>query len=269
MSKLKITLAASFLIALMGCGEAKTPSTNSTKETSPPPISTNTPQAAQSLPNQSPTAASPPLNSNNTSQPANSSLSKSKKPAASKPLPPPASPAFTISPEGIGPAKVGMTLGQLKQLLGDKAEFKTKSPFIVDFDAIAVSQAGEEQYYILYPAQLPLANTDVIEALATNNPKYRTAQGVGPGVTIAQAEAVYGDATLSYNTLNESREYVKFTKLPTKAIAFRSKAPQGEQLAGIYPSSSTELKETKKFQKTASISLVEVYCRQNCPLPEP
>jgi hypothetical protein len=160
-----------------------------------------------------------------------------------------------------------MRLGQLKQLLAGKAEFKIQSPFIVDFDAIAVSQGGEEQFYILYPAQSPLADADVIEALVTDNPKYRTAEGVGPGTLIQQAEAVYGDATLSYSTLNESREYVKFANLTSKAIAFRAKAPQGEQFAGIYPSSQTESKQTKNFQKTASIGLVEVYCRQNCPPP--
>jgi hypothetical protein len=166
-------------------------------------------------------------------------------------------------------AKVGMTLGQLKQVLDGKAEFKTKSPFIVDFDAIAVIQSGKEQFYILYPAQLPLADSDVIEALLTDNPSYRTAEGVGPGTPIQQAEAVYGDATLSYNSLNESREYIKFAKLTSRAISFRAKAPQGTPFAGVYPSSKTESKQTKDFQKTATIGLVEVYCRNNCPLPSP
>jgi hypothetical protein len=162
-----------------------------------------------------------------------------------------------------------MTLGELKTLLAGKAEFRVKSPFIVDFDAIAIVQSGQEQYYILYPAGVPLADSDLIEALVTDNPKYRTAQGVGPGIPIQQAEAVYGDAILSHNTLNESREYVKFAQQPSDAIAFRTKPSQGQQLAGIYPSSKGELKETKNFQKTAVIGLVEVYCRDNCPLPSP
>lgn len=89
-----------------------------------------------------------------------------------------------ISAEGIGSAKVGMTLGALKKALAGKAEFKVKSPFIVDFDAIAVIESGKEQYYILYPAGSPLADADVIEALVTDNPNYRTAEGVGPGTPI-------------------------------------------------------------------------------------
>lgn len=162
-----------------------------------------------------------------------------------------------------------MTLGQLKKVLAGKAEFKVKSPFIVDFDAIAVSQGGTDQYYILYPAGAPLPDSAVIEALVTDNPNYRTAQGVGPGTPLTQAEAVYGDASLAYNSLNESREYVKFAKFPSKAIAFRAKAPQGQQFAGVYPASKTESKQTQEYQKSASISLVEVLCRQNCPLPSP
>ncbi|MEQ8537725.1 MAG: hypothetical protein RIB93_09710 [Coleofasciculus sp. D1-CHI-01] len=38
-----------------------------------------------------------------------------------------------ISAKGIGVAQVGMTLGELKELLGDQAEFQVTSPFMVDF----------------------------------------------------------------------------------------------------------------------------------------
>jgi hypothetical protein len=74
----------------------------------------------------------------------------------------------------MGPAKLGMTLGALKKQLGANAEFKVTSPYIVDFDAIAVSQNGKVQYYILYPAAKPLTDSDKIEYLLTENPAYRT-----------------------------------------------------------------------------------------------
>jgi hypothetical protein len=265
------------LMVLMGCNSSPTSSTSETPISSSSPTA-STPTDASPIPTLSPsnpadfkpTQASPTSNptpsSPVASKPAKDSQTSS---AVSQQISPPASAALTIATNGIGPAKVGMKLGQLKQLLGGKAEFTVKSPFIVDFDAISLSQAGKVQYYILYPAGSPLADSDLIEALVTDNPDYRTAQGVGPGTLIEQAENVYGDATLSYNSVNESREYVKFANQPSKAIAFRTKAPQGQQFAGIYPSSQTELKETKKFDKTASISFVEVYCRQNCPLPSP
>lgn len=265
MSQLKIKLTISALLLLMGCGEAKSPSTQ-TQETSPPPVTTTTPQTTNSSPVESPTVATAPTSSNT---PQGTKSSSSQRPTAAAPNSTAPNPNKLISAEGIGEAKVGMTFGELKKRLGTKAQFQVKSPFIVDFDAIAIVQSGQAQYYILYPAGVPLSDSDIIEALVTDNPNYRTAQGIGSGTPITQAEAVYGEATLSYNTVNESREYVKFAKEPSEAIAFRVAAPKGQQFAGNYPSSTAELKETKDFQKPASIGFVEVYCRQNCPLPSP
>lgn len=257
----RITITASLLLTLMGCNKAKIASN---QPTSSPVISTNTPQGTNTSP-AIPTVENSPI-ADNSPQQVNSSPSGNQKAAN---LNPPPSQDQLISAEGIGVAKVGMTLGQLKKLLAGKAEFTVKSPFMVDFDAIAVSQQGKEQFYILYPALLRLADTDVIEALVTDNPNYRTTEGVGPGTPIKQAEAVYGQASLVYNTLNESREYIKFAKFNPKAIAFRAKAPEGKPFAGIYPASKGESKQTQQFQKTATIGLVEVYCRNNCPLPTP
>ncbi|MBW4420505.1 MAG: hypothetical protein KME13_14930 [Myxacorys californica WJT36-NPBG1] len=174
--------------------------------------------------------------------------------------------AKTISAEGIGSARLGMTLGELKQKLGASSTFKVESPFMVDFDAIAVSQSGEVQYRILYPAGIKLEDSDVITALVTDNSSYRTAQGVGAGTSIQQAEAIYGDATLSYNTSNESREYVNFTAQPAPNISFRTAAKGG--FSGIYPSPAGENNTTKQFQDNASVGSVEVTCSpQSCSKP--
>ncbi len=264
------------LLALTGCNHSPTPSASETPTALPRLEPANPNQVLSTI---SPTVSSPsasrpqvsPTVTPTASNPAVSvpTASPTLSPTASQKLSPPASKAFTISAEGIGPARVGMRLRELKKVLEGKAEFKVKSPFMVDFDAIAVSQSGKDQYYILYSAGTPLSDADVIEALVTDNPNYRTAQGIGPGTPIKQAEAVYGDATLSYNLLNESREYVNFSKQPSKGISFRTKGPQGQELAGIYPSSKAELKSTKDFQKTASIAWVEVICGKNCPLPSP
>ncbi len=267
---------AGLLMVVMGCNSSPKSSTSETPTSSSSSVASK-PTEASPIPSLSPAnpaaftpaeispPSSPPASSPVTSKP--TEVSQPSSATISKQLSPPASADFTISANGIGAARVGMTLGQLKQLLAGKAEFTVKSPFIVDFDAIALSQGGKDQFYILYPAGSPLADSDIIEALVTDNPNYRTAQGVGPGTLIEQAEAVYGDATLSYNTALESREYVKFAKDSSDAIAFRIKPSQEQALVGIYPSSNTELKQTKEFQKMATIGFVEVYCRQNCPLP--
>lgn len=169
-----------------------------------------------------------------------------------------------ISAEGIGPAQLGMTFADLKARLDTDVEFEVRSPFIVDFDAIAVSQAGEVQYYILYLQGQTFTDQDVIQGLFTDNPKLLTAQGVGSGTLIQQAIATYGAATLSYNTENESREYVRFADQPFANISFGTgSAP--ENAAGIYANPVNGYNETSEFKPDSTIKSVLVVClSENC-----
>ena len=165
--------------------------------------------------------------------------------------------SLRISDRTIGAAKVGMTFGELKKALGSTALFKVESPFMVDFDAVAVSQSGKVQYRIIYAAGTKLKDSDVIELLITDNSNYKTVQGVGPGMTLKQAEAIYGKATLSYNVENESREGVVFAKQPTKNIMFVPKA-EGKQFAGVYGAGKGGFYQTNKYQPNAVIKSVMV-----------
>ncbi|MEG4394443.1 hypothetical protein [Microcoleus sp. BROC3] len=165
--------------------------------------------------------------------------------------------SLTISDRTIGAAKVGMTFGQLKKALGSTAQFKVESPFMVDFDSVAVSQSRKVQYRIIYAAGTKLKDTDVIELLMTENSNYKTVQGVGPGMTLKQAEAIYGKATLSYNVDNEMREGVVFAKQPTRNIMFVPQA-QGKQFAGVYGAGQGGFYQTNKYQPNAVIKSVMV-----------
>ncbi|MEG4502504.1 hypothetical protein QUA81_02525 [Microcoleus sp. F6_B4] len=165
--------------------------------------------------------------------------------------------SLTISDRTIGAAKVGMTFGQLKKALGSRAQFKVESPFMVDFDAVAIRQSGKVQYRIIYAAGTKLKDTDVIELLMTENSNYKTVQGVGPGMTLKQAEAIYGKATLSYNVDNEMREGVVFAKQPTRNIMFVPKA-EGKQFAGVYGAGKGGFYQTNKYQPNAVIKSVMV-----------
>ena len=168
-----------------------------------------------------------------------------------------ASASVAISDRTMGAAQVGMTLGQLKKTLGATAQFKVESPFMVDFDAVALSQSGKVQYRIIYAAGTKLKDTDVIELLMTDNPNYKTAQGVGPGMTLKQAEAIYGKATLSYNVDNEMRENVVFANQPTRKIMFVPQA-KGKQFAGVYGAGKGGFYQTNKYQPNAVIKSVMV-----------
>lgn len=165
----------------------------------------------------------------------------------------------TISEKGIGAAQLGMTLGELKQSLGAGATFTEKSPFMVDFDAIEVSQGGEVQFYLLHLEKQPLKDTDLIQGILTRNPKYRTSEGVGAGTSIAQAEQIYGKATLSYNIQNEGREYARFEREPARNISFAT-GNGNQEAAGVYPAATSEYNETQQFRPDAKIQSVLVVC---------
>ena len=161
-----------------------------------------------------------------------------------------------------------MTLGEVKQALGPETSFKVESPYIVDFDAIAVQQGGKALFYILYPADTQLADTDKFEILVTDNSQFQTAEGVGPGMPLKQAETIYGQATLSYHMANESREYAKFAQQPADRIHFRPKASNEVRFAGIYPTPPQEYNETQEFAADTAIATVEVLCPdQSCLEP--
>jgi hypothetical protein len=154
---------------------------------------------------------------------------------------------------------LGMSLGELKDILGDEAEFTVESSFMVDFDAIAVRINDEVEYYILYLAGETLTDADVIQGLLTDNPTFQTAEGVGTGTSIAEAEQVYGSAHLSYNTLNESREYARFQDQPANNISFAT-GNGNQDPAGIYAEPADEYNETEAFREDATIQSVLVIC---------
>lgn len=174
-----------------------------------------------------------------------------------------------ISPRGIGIAQLGMTLGELKQQLGTEFEFEVKSPFIVDFDALTVKKAGEVQYHILYLAGQSFGDQDVIQGLFTSNPKFQTAEQIGAGSTIQEAQQAYGQAILSYNTQNESREYARFVNQPAGNISFGT--GNGNQApAGQYSSPIGAYNETQEFQADATIQSILVVClTEDCVPPTP
>jgi hypothetical protein len=167
-----------------------------------------------------------------------------------------------ILPNGIGTARIGMTLGELRRQIGDRAQFQKIQEFIPDHNAIAVRQGGQVQYYIVYDRYSDFGDNDKIQYLITDNRNYRTEQGVGPGSSISDAEKTYGRPTLSYSRENESRETVRFPQTPS--LTFLPARSRG--FAGIYPpANDTEYQQTNRYQPQATISRVIVTCpEENC-----
>ncbi|MEO0408967.1 MAG: hypothetical protein AAF289_16615 [Cyanobacteria bacterium P01_A01_bin.135] len=176
-----------------------------------------------------------------------------------EPPPPPEANSQEISTHGIGPAQLGLTLGELKALLGPRINYVTQSPFLADFDAIAVRQGDEILFHVLHLAGEPMTDADVVQGVLTTNPRYQTANGVGVGTSLADAEDRYGEATLSRHTADAALEYVQFERPPAVNISFGTQAAS-ETYAGLYPEGAGEYQETGEYQPDAAIGSVLVIC---------
>lgn len=180
---------------------------------------------------------------------------------------------FLISTNGIGKAKLGMTLGQLKQKSDHDTEFNVIQSFTADLNAISVSKHGLVQYYILYEVdssdndqEFVPTDSDLITLLMTNNYNYQTKEGIKVGTPIKEAEVIYGNAILAYNVEGESIEYVSFGDYDPQNIRFRASyfklISDGLGFAGIYPEYPGVTYTTDKYQSNAAIAAIEVGCDQ-------
>jgi hypothetical protein len=169
-----------------------------------------------------------------------------------------------ILSDGIGHARAGMTIGQLRQQLPSGVALHGLAPFMVDVDGMPVVSGADTLYYVLVVAGESSADDAAIEFVATLNDEFRTDAGVGPGTTLASAASAYGEPTLSYNVNDESREYARFPRAPG-SLMFRVRAAAGDEggspaFAGQYPSHD-EYNETRRYDPAARIYMVMVQLR--------
>ena len=94
----------------------------------------------------------------------------------------------------------------------------------------------------------------------TENPNYSTAEGITVGTSITKAEQIYGNATLSYNINNESREYVEFAQQPASNIWFRPTS-NNNGFAGVYNEPTQEYNQTEIFEDNATINQIQVFTK--------
>jgi hypothetical protein len=164
-------------------------------------------------------------------------------------------PALPIAADMLGTVRLGMTVGELREAL-PAASFEVKSPFMVDLDAIEVTLDADTRFYVLHLASDSIDDASTIELLMTDSAAYRTPEGIGPGSSIADAEAIYGAATLSYHTSNESREQIAFARLPDTGMSLWTDQWTRSELAGDYPESNAEYFTTGRYREGATIGYV-------------
>jgi hypothetical protein len=176
----------------------------------------------------------------------------------------------TIADGGIGVAKVGMTLAELKKSLKNFARFETQTDFAPGYSALAVKQQGKVQFYIPYPKNKKVAENDQIKILITDNPRYKTAEGVSPGMSIKKAAAIYGGAQLAFNPKAKIEEIVAFADQPGD-LRFFTSGTESNGRAGIYSKKSPEQSlVTDKFGESGKIKRITVVCSESvCPSERP
>jgi hypothetical protein len=163
--------------------------------------------------------------------------------------------ARLIRPDGIGRVRAGMTIGTLRGVLPRGESLGPPVPYMVDIDAMPIVQDGDTLYSILIVSGESSADNALIELVATTDTTFRTRDGIGPGSTLREAAAVYGAATLAYNTNDESREYASFENAPP-GIRFRvAPAQDTSWLAGVYDTGG-EYVETTEYDPDARIFMV-------------
>lgn len=157
----------------------------------------------------------------------------------------------TISASGVGDALLGMTADELADALGPQFDISDEVRITVDFDGRVISRGGDVQFRA--------AKTEGDERLTlfiVSNPDYATAEGVGPTTTIADAEAIYGEATLNWNPDNEGREFVSFDNGPDGRVFFRTPGIGGTNV-GEYADGEFE---TTEYDPDGEIAAVWVSC---------
>lgn len=161
--------------------------------------------------------------------------------------------SYQISSTQVGMAQLGMTLGKLKEIMGEEASF-TPTPLGVDQgEGIEVKNYGEVQFVVGSDPESPMIDSSIITLIRVSNPTYQTKEGVGPGTLLKTAIAHYGEASLSLNLENESREYINFGQGFPKNVWIRSNQWALDGHAGLYANQKDSYQTTQSFKEKAAI----------------
>jgi uncharacterized protein YecT (DUF1311 family) len=172
------------------------------------------------------------------------------------PTPDPGSP-WKIGETGVGPIQFGMTMDAVRSLLSADMTLTPEPNLLVDWDAMTLKEKGTPLLYLLYPAGKEISDQSTVALFMVADSRYTTPEGIGPGSTIAAAQEVYGPATLSYNTDDEMREYVRFAQAPSY-LSFRTTGSPGQWVGRYSGSADGSYYETQDFDPEGKIQFVLV-----------
>jgi hypothetical protein len=165
-----------------------------------------------------------------------------------------------ITAVSIGVVRPGGTLGDLRDAIG-ASPIRFVERYMAELSAVCVDDAtGDELFCAAFAETAEPSADTAIQMLSTRHPRFRTREGVGPGIAVADVEVVYGGAYFVYNETAERREYVEFDRGPAGSIRFLPLTPADPMgLAGVYEESPDGFHETEDYRPGAVIGAVEVH----------
>jgi hypothetical protein len=171
--------------------------------------------------------------------------------------------AEPISETGIGPLVLGMRADEIRDALPEGLSvlaYDQQGP-LVDTEGVTIYDKQSEP--VLYALALP-GEGPGLGIFVFVDDAFRTADGVGPGSTIAEASLAYGPPTLSYSYDNEGREFVGFAYYESLDVRFRVDSVPGD-FGGLYPEDAGSYATTTEYREGATIGSVWVLCGVECP----
>jgi len=175
-----------------------------------------------------------------------------------------------ITSESIGPVNLGDSMDNLRKIL-PTSEYNYKAEeYMVDAYGCIISnkKTGEELLIVGLDEETYQTCEGTINLIRTSNKIFKTAENIGPGSLIADAETKYGKASLTYHTENESREGVSFEKSLNNAWFIPSPPDQNDNFAGIYTPTmykdengeeyEDSLHETSSYKQGAYIDTISI-----------
>lgn len=138
-----------------------------------------------------------------------------------------------ITEDSISGVRAPSTLGAFAGAFPEGTALVFEPSHMVDFGSFCLEQQGAERVCTLfYEADVTGGWDPNLEALGlyTTDPACRTAEGVGPGSSVADAVAAFGAVEFQFNYDNEGREYAAFANAP-QTLGFRVASDAGTEIA--------------------------------------
>lgn len=138
-----------------------------------------------------------------------------------------------ITETGIAGIENPATLGDFVEAFPADAALAFEPAYMVDFGALCALSGGEDAICAIFESYDVDAYDGNIEVMAMGvyADQCRTAEGVGPGTSIADAVEAYGEPRFGFSYENEAREYVSFAEA-SDAYSFRAGSETGEATQG-------------------------------------